>query len=695
MSDPRFARLKSDPRFRRPRKKQSKVVIDDRFKHVLVAGKKVKSGGVDKYGRPVSKTNDGDNLRRFYRLENEEDPQVVQDYARGEVLLESSDEEQEDSQDNSESGEVITVGHHHSELGPVTGDDVEVEVDLHESSFAALDAQAAAYNESHPEIQQPQTKRTHRLAAVNLDWDHVRASHLYKICSSIVSPTALSVPDTTGVRERKKSSKGIFGNVVRGKVLSVRVYPSEFGRERMAREEKEGPPPEIFKKGHLSAEEEITPQSVYEIGDGNDYDEDALRKYQLERLRYYYAIITCDTVDAAARIYAELEGAELERSANVFDLSFVPDDMTFDHAWRDEATDDPNTAFKPVDFVTDALRHSKVKLTWDDDDPERNRITRRTLTRAEIEESDFKAFLASSSSDSGSEAGLPSDLKSSGKGKETTTKISRHKLRALLLKGDAELPEGWSGIADEQGDVDMEITFTPGLSEKKDHDESTLDKYQRKIREKRKRKKGEAKEKTLKGRSNGSQDEFFDDGKGDEHESDQISKQSAPPNNPQKSQSLSDTASRPPSTPEEFKSLISSNALEAEPKHFNIKSVLKAERNQVQKRKKVKKHRQEDDNELQDDFSIDVKDVRFKALHDDHQYAIDPSNPQFMKTKNMTALLEERSKRQQELRVVDSGDVPVREPTRNAERSLASLVESIKRKGTTLPSRGTGKRRKL
>jgi hypothetical protein len=53
----------------------------------------------------------------------------------------------------------------------------------------------------------------------------------------------------------------------------------------MAREEKEGPPPEIFRK-KLDAEEEITPQSVYEVGDGNDYDEDALRKYQLERLRY-------------------------------------------------------------------------------------------------------------------------------------------------------------------------------------------------------------------------------------------------------------------------------------------------------------------------------------------------------------------------------------------------------------------------
>ena len=46
--------------------------------------------------------------------------------------------------------------------------------------------------------------------------------------------------------------------------------------------------------------------------------------------RYYYAIVECDTVETAAHIFDELEGAELERSANVFDLSFVPDDMTFE-----------------------------------------------------------------------------------------------------------------------------------------------------------------------------------------------------------------------------------------------------------------------------------------------------------------------------------------------------------------------------
>lgn len=75
-------------------------------------------------------------------------------------------------------------------------------------------------------------------------------------------------------------------------------------------------------------------------------------------------------MEAASHIYSELEGTELERSANVFDLSFVPDDMKFDtecryeHVFkaltvtlistvRDEASSDPSTQYKSVDFVTD------------------------------------------------------------------------------------------------------------------------------------------------------------------------------------------------------------------------------------------------------------------------------------------------------------------------------------------------------
>lgn len=50
--------------------------------------------------------------------------------------------------------------------------------------------------------------------------------------------------------------------------------------------------------------------------------------------RYFYAIVECDTIQLASYLYSELQGAELERSANVLNLSFVPDDMTFEEECR-------------------------------------------------------------------------------------------------------------------------------------------------------------------------------------------------------------------------------------------------------------------------------------------------------------------------------------------------------------------------
>ena len=50
--------------------------------------------------------------------------------------------------------------------------------------------------------------------------------------------------------------------------------------------------------------------------------------------RYYYAILECDTSNTASHIFNELDGTELEQSANVFDMSFVPDEMPFDQEFR-------------------------------------------------------------------------------------------------------------------------------------------------------------------------------------------------------------------------------------------------------------------------------------------------------------------------------------------------------------------------
>jgi hypothetical protein len=326
MPDPRFTRLRSDPRFRTLKRHKNKVAVDSRFSSVFSRAKEKSQIGVDfllhpfrvkpfsdatarvdKYGRQLSDSQQNENLRRFYRFdsENQNELSTGPDYARGEVLLQSSDEEEEgmgdleqvQSSDDEKDGGVIILGPNidRSIPGQQSGDDVN----LDEEDFVDADAQAAHQPKIPSEDDQESSLRTRRIAVVDLDWDHIRAIHLYKIFTSTIVPAGSSSSRPTRVSVP----------MVRGEVLSVRIYPSKFGLERMAHEEN-GPPSELLKKiKSLDGEEDVNERTIYETGNADEYDEDALRKYQLQRMRCVdYHLVHPTNMHMQAQIFLRCRG---------------------------------------------------------------------------------------------------------------------------------------------------------------------------------------------------------------------------------------------------------------------------------------------------------------------------------------------------------------------------------------------------
>ena len=135
--DARFARVHTDPRFHRPRKDETKVVLDERFKDVLTKGPKQ----LDRFGRKRHDTREAQDLERLYRLD------ANADYARGEVELESSSEEddddEEEEEDDDESGDVVVGGADAVRKAQRHDDDsdasIDLEEDFDEEAIAELD----------------------------------------------------------------------------------------------------------------------------------------------------------------------------------------------------------------------------------------------------------------------------------------------------------------------------------------------------------------------------------------------------------------------------------------------------------------------------------------------------------------------------------------------------------------------------
>lgn len=336
--------------------------------------------------------------------------------------------------------------------------------------------------------------------------------------------------------------------------------------------------------------------------------------------------------------------------------------------------------------------------------------------KKDMNDDDIRAYLASSSEDEDEPVeDEPEDdffepaegSKSKGKGKKSAPKDKRDKLRSLFgLDGDDGMEENaWDGGKAGTGkgasnDGGMQITFAPALSSKKgkkskkggfgDEDEESdeeiggkggmeetaIETYKRKEKERRERKRLERK-----ARKNGVElppvgeegpefggedvgpggfdDDFFADDGGDPfaafddgREVDSGDEIGLPKRKSGKKGVKAGHAAVVEEPPKklnkrqrrelkqaeeaanklaqaELELLVASDDDNDGAKHFDMRHILKAEKNAGKKGRKGKKGAAEEP-VVKDSFEIDLKDDRFKSLHEDYDFAIDPTNPRYV-----------------------------------------------------------------
>ncbi|KAK8731497.1 hypothetical protein OTU49_007638, partial [Cherax quadricarinatus] len=274
---------------------------------------------------------------------------MTQDYARGEVLF--SDDS---SDDDSTSDEGLDIG---------------------EFDWGEFDKDAVWDNETHD------VEETSRFAVCNLDWDYINAADIMMVFSSFCP-------------------RG-------GYVKKVTIYPSEYGKQRMAEEDLSGP--QELKSVPCSKAQDsnidlvdldkLEKGKLDEKAGATKSHHEALRQYQRNRLRYYYAVVECNSVDTASLLYQTCDRKAFEGNGILLDLRYIPTDMTFDETPHDVCEEVP-TSYKVKNMNLTTLYETRPVLTWDKTNPERKKILTQEMSKAmkgeAIDEDCLKAYIASS-----------------------------------------------------------------------------------------------------------------------------------------------------------------------------------------------------------------------------------------------------------------------------------------------------------
>lgn len=743
-TDDRFAHLVKDPRFKLvpfslnlwpqfiwlflyfrgiPRKER-KVRIDKRFQSMFEDPKFKVKYTYDKYGRKINKSSTED-LKRFYELK-EDDSDEEEDEKKAEDVVGAVKPEEESSDDDASSNDELEVNEKLAKKVKKRLKDLDIDYARGEGKLltdsSSDDESSSDEEEVGPGLiidhvwgeldrDAPLTEESSkRLAVCNMDWDKIRAEDIMVLCNSFLPPN--------------------------GTILKVSIYPSEFGKERMAEEEKTGPQELVgSKSGEKDAKnddsdiDDLLESSDDESGsrkknrkqteedqEGDDYHMEKLRQYQLNRLKYYYAVIECDSVSTADKLYAECDGLEYESSAAKFDLRFIPDDMSFDDEEATEkCTELPDLGrYQPRQFQTTALQNAKVELTWDETNEDRKEFAEKMMEGKlnEVSDMDLRKYVAYSSDEdekpSSSKIKLNPGTVSDDEGGESDAEAGQSsidKYRNLLneIKENEEKKK--------TRNVEMEFSWNVGAQEKLDTEKApvapqsstALTPFEQLIEKRNQKKKAKQEKFKKKNQKDLESDEALaseddiPDGidMNDPYFAEEFAGGDFVGEKP-KSKKKADKEKREEQDEQDRReqaelTLLLEDDGDNKKSHFSLKKIQSAETaNEAttkRKRKKLLKKSKKEvleakQGQAQDDFEIDLADDRFSAVYSSHLYNIDPTNPGFKKTKGMEKIITEKLKRKRyddDEQEVD--DLAFKKDKKSLDKVTTNmLVKNIKRK---------------
>ena len=484
-----------------------------------------------------------------------------------------------------------------------------------------------------------------RLAICNMDWDRVGAEDLFLAMASFCPG--------------------------KGSVRRVRIFLSEFGKKRLAEEEKLGPEELRMNENDQdsdSDDEQLLPQP----GEDERREKktmEKIRQYQINRLKYYYAVAEFDSEETANAVYGECDGSEYELSATRFDLRFVPDDMEFDVKDQKEVCDsapDPEH-YQPKLFMTTALQQGKVDLTWDETDPARLAAMKKAfeVDDEECEKNEELKKLIAFSDEEEDQVDNKLACGSDNSEDEEETKDAISKYKALLQEistGKNHQDQGNVNAEDnEDGNMEMVFKDTTVSKEEVDSDPSEMTPWEQYLHKKREKRKRRLEKKTIDEKDDDIDeqvemekafsdddlpdgmdiDEFFKD----EEETSKSSKkgksnEKLSKKEIRKKRKLQDLE-REKTAKSDLNLLVMDSDEDRD--HFDYKEIVKRE--SKSKKRRLKKGSKPDEEKKVEDFELDIKDKRFHAVFENSNFNIDPSHPNFKKTKSMQKLISEKQKR--------------------------------------------------